>query len=742
MESASTAPLVSIIIPVYKVEEYLPRCLDSILAQTYPHWEALCIDDGSPDRCGEILDAYAARDSHFRVLHQENGGVSAARNAGLDMMRGEYLTMVDADDSVEPELLEKMVAVMEKYGPSLVCSGYYNHDEAGATLYIAPLRGGAPQGISTSPLTRAALYNVKSITCTKLFRTSTWRAAGLRFTPGCAFGEDHAVLLRYLMHSSSMATINEPLYHYYRREDSATRTFEAQLRSAASYIDSFQTLAHTVDSLPEGAGADFRGMWHYVVLRRFERTVNELYVDQHPEYAAIRAAVNECQRYLKKGLTLKYRLAWCKHRLMVFKGRAKQGIRRVLQYPERRRMARFSNPAHQRKILRRVLAKWERIRKQEVIHAVFQVYHIGMWKNDSLMRLMLEHPRFKPVIWIVSHYDNWPTEQNMQDIREHCRALGFPYVEYPDLATLRRRQPVDLFFFMEPYDFNLTRKRDRGMTDLVLCYAPYCFRNHGQAEELNNPLQNMAAFNFFENDCVERAARSITNNHGERNFVTGQPMVDVFLDSSLSAALPSPWKDCGKPMKKVIWAPHWTFFKVPGFLCTSTFMLVYEIMVELAEKYADCIQFAFKPHPSLRHNLMRDDVWGKERTEAYYRKWEREMPNTQYENGDYAALFRHSDAMIHDCGSFMLEYLLVDKPCMFLQEGEGFPLLNEMSRDALSAYYKGVTREEIEHFLQNCVLGGEDAHAAERRTVREKHLLPPNNRSAAENIISTLLNEP
>lgn len=414
--------------------------------------------------------------------------------------------------------------------------------------------------------------------------------------------------------------------------------------------------------------------------------------------------------------------------------------RRLLQYPGTRRLAPFLDPANQREVLARALAKWEGIRRQETIHVVFQVYHIGMWKNDSLMRLMLQHPRFKPVIWIVSHYDSWPTEENMQNVREHCRTMGFPYVEYPDLATLRRRQPVDLFFFQEPYNFNLTRKRDRGMTDLVLCYAPYCFRNQVQEKIFNTPLQNMAAFNFFENECVERAARNITNNRGERNFVVGQPMVDAFLDSSLSTAMPSPWKDCGREMKKVIWAPHWTFYKAPGFLCTSTFMLVHEIMVELAEKYADRIQFAFKPHPSLRHNLMGKDVWGRERTEAYYRKWE-EMPNTQYENGDYVALFRHSDAMIHDCGSFMLEYLLVDKPCMYLQEGEGFPLFNEMSKDALTAYYKGVTREEIERFLLNCVLGTEDAYAAERRTVREKYLLPPNNRSAAENIVSTLLGE-
>lgn len=415
----------------------------------------------------------------------------------------------------------------------------------------------------------------------------------------------------------------------------------------------------------------------------------------------------------------------------------RQGLGQVIH----REYYRLCKPEEQRKILQQQLAKLDAIRQKEHIDVVFQVYHIGMWKNDSLMKMMLAHPRFRPVIWIVSHYKTWPTKQNMQRIREHCEAMGFPYVEYKTLAALRKKQPVDFFFVQEPYNFNLRRMRDRGLAELPICYAPYCFRNHAQPAGFNNPLQNIAVFNFFENESVSEAAKLITNNHGERNVVSGQPMVDTFVDASILPVQESPWKDCGKPMKKVIWAPHWTFFEVPGFLCTSTFMYVHDVMLELAEQYADRIQFVFKPHPSLRHNLMRDDVWGVEKTEAYYRRWAEELPNGQYENGDYVELFRHSDAMIHDCGSFILEYLLVDKPCMFLQKGEGFTQFNDMSKAGLAAYYKGVTKAEIERFLQNCVLGEEDAYAEERHRVCETYLLPPHHRSAAENIIHALLGE-
>jgi len=101
-----TRPAVSVIIPVYNVEKYLRRCLESVAAQTFADFEAICINDGSPDGCGEILAAFAARDARFRVVTKSNAGVSAARNDGLKIARGEYVMFLDADDFIHPQLLE------------------------------------------------------------------------------------------------------------------------------------------------------------------------------------------------------------------------------------------------------------------------------------------------------------------------------------------------------------------------------------------------------------------------------------------------------------------------------------------------------------------------------------------------------------------------------------------------------------------------------------------------------------
>lgn len=117
-------PKISIIIPVYKVEKYLERCLDSVLNQTLTDFELLLIDDGSPDRSGEICDAYAARDSRIVVIHQENGGPSKARNTGLDAARGDYIGFVDADDYIEPQMYETLYQNIIEYQADISVIGF------------------------------------------------------------------------------------------------------------------------------------------------------------------------------------------------------------------------------------------------------------------------------------------------------------------------------------------------------------------------------------------------------------------------------------------------------------------------------------------------------------------------------------------------------------------------------------------------------------------------------------------
>lgn len=123
--------LLSIIVPVYKVEKYLPRCLDSILAQTYKNLEVLLIDDGSPDNSGAICDEYASRDNRIRVFHKENNGVSSARNLGLKEAKGEYIGFVDSDDFIASEMYAVLVANLEEHDADISICGFVQEDTSG-----------------------------------------------------------------------------------------------------------------------------------------------------------------------------------------------------------------------------------------------------------------------------------------------------------------------------------------------------------------------------------------------------------------------------------------------------------------------------------------------------------------------------------------------------------------------------------------------------------------------------------
>jgi glycosyltransferase involved in cell wall biosynthesis len=135
------APLVSVIVPIYNVELYLEKCLDSIINQTYKNLEIILIDDGSPDNCGKICDEYALKDKRIKVIHKSNGGQSSARNAGLDVAKGEYIAFVDSDDYIDLRSYEELLDIALKEEADIVISNFYRIKKNGIFLHEKSLEG-------------------------------------------------------------------------------------------------------------------------------------------------------------------------------------------------------------------------------------------------------------------------------------------------------------------------------------------------------------------------------------------------------------------------------------------------------------------------------------------------------------------------------------------------------------------------------------------------------------------------
>lgn len=390
------------------------------------------------------------------------------------------------------------------------------------------------------------------------------------------------------------------------------------------------------------------------------------------------------------------------------------------------------------------LSELRNILKQRPVKVAFQIAQLGKWKSEPVLQLMMEDPKFDPMIWIVpvgiAAFDpSDPIHAHEKSlIHEQFDSYNIPVVEYGDISAFPAKNCPDIIFIHEEYDYIFRSSAYQKLDEKILCHIPYCFHNTANNYEFNGIGNNITLFNFYENAYICTLGAEIAQNKGINNVATGNPQADIFIDKAKHSE--SVWKECGHPMKKVIWAPHWTILANTNtwFNC-GTFLKTADTIVSLAQKYASQIQFAFKPHPLLYRALCNHPEWGQEKTDAYYRLWA-EMPNTQLAEEEYAALFMQSDAMIHDSGSFILEYLFADKPAMFLREGEGYGNYNEMTLDALKCYHKGLTKEDIEDFLQRCVLRTEDPLAEIRHDILQKYLLPPNGKTAAENIVDTLKN--
>ncbi len=201
-------PKISVIVPVYNTEKYLHRCIDSILAQTYTDFELLLIDDGSADSSGAICDEYAQKDSRVRVFHKANGGVSSARNLGLDNAQGEWITFVDADDWVEAKFLE-ILFVYEGFD---FATCYYN--AIGWKEWIAS----PPQDqlYYTHDIKNCISHNILSWNTPwcKMYKNEIVKKNNCRFNVRINLGEDTLFVYQYLKYVSSIRISSEALYNY------------------------------------------------------------------------------------------------------------------------------------------------------------------------------------------------------------------------------------------------------------------------------------------------------------------------------------------------------------------------------------------------------------------------------------------------------------------------------------------------------------------------------------------------
>lgn len=213
--------LISVIIPVYNLAEYLPKCIDSVLAQTYGDFEIIAVDDGSSDSSAEILKEYAEKDSRMKPIFKANGGVSSARNAGLNESVGEYIFFLDGDDWIEPDTLEKLLKLSD--GFDIVQAAYTESYDDGSENPPADIKFIDKEiNDKNEMLSRYFLAQIQESSCNKLYKKSV--IGNIRFNEALSVAEDSQFVYTILKKSDNIKIIKDITYHYYIRKNSCMQS--------------------------------------------------------------------------------------------------------------------------------------------------------------------------------------------------------------------------------------------------------------------------------------------------------------------------------------------------------------------------------------------------------------------------------------------------------------------------------------------------------------------------------------
>lgn len=222
-------PLISIIVPVYKVEQYLRNCLNSVLVQSYNNWELILVDDGSPDRSGDICDEYAKSDERIKVVHMANGGVAAARNVGVTFAKGEYASFLDGDDFLHLDYIRDLVRLSQEHQADIVQCNFVRGKEDSFPTFIGRVlvRDYTPRDIFVTDVAQVIVWG-------KLYRTEILK--GIVIPEGRYF-EDDLVTWRWYYAVKKIVVTSRP-YYYYTCNDTSIMT-QHKKKPNLSFIDAY-----------------------------------------------------------------------------------------------------------------------------------------------------------------------------------------------------------------------------------------------------------------------------------------------------------------------------------------------------------------------------------------------------------------------------------------------------------------------------------------------------------------------
>lgn len=381
---------------------------------------------------------------------------------------------------------------------------------------------------------------------------------------------------------------------------------------------------------------------------------------------------------------------------------------------------------------------------RQPVKVVFMALNITMWKFQGIYDLLKADKRFDVTI-VLSPGITYKQEQRLRDLnqmRNYFSQRGMKFVDWylednAEALNVRKELNPDVVFYMQPYHGSYhPRHCFLNFTDRLMVYSPYSYLQAHVSFNYDNVMQNVAWKNYYVNQYHLADAKLLARNKGINAVAVGYTSADVYCHNQYQEV----WNDKGHSHKRLIWAPHCTLANDGSVNSRSNFLMMADYMIELAKKHPNDLQIAFKPHPGLLTELYKHPDWGKEKADAYYDQW-RKMENTQLADGEFVNLFQGSDAMVHDSGSFVIDYLYFHHPVMYISQDieRAKSYVNVPGQQAYGAHYIGSTLDDIERFVNDVVLGGKDTMQEKRQDYFNEFLQSPDGQSTASNIYHDML---
>ena len=749
-------PKISIVIPIYNVQNYLRQALDSVINQTLTDIEIVCVEDCSTDNSRAIVQEYAQKDSRIKlILNEKNKGVAVTKNRGIDSATGDYIMFLDSDDWYEQNACEIAYNNIRKNQSDFMYFNMRIHFESTKKVLVQTERlrpffnCNNPSNILLYQMDEPFMSYGEAVY--KIYRRDFLNLNNIRFSllPYC---EDVNFYIKAICCAKNVSVISDPLYNYRRHAKSLTYNKSIQrsiLDARKEGLEIVLNSEHCEDFIKWYCVACVRSLFFhyskfsfidlkekvefYKAMHAIFVKMNSIYdlenIEDFVKYEKLKTMLTEpnvfkytFKRFMQKLFSIKevYTQRKISKKIAIFG--VEISINQKLFHLLFCRLNQYLT-------LNRVKKKCQK----EKIKVVFLSNEISKWNATSLYWALEKSNMFEPLVLVfpllrVHNLRDFsqPSLKEQYDFYKN-QGMNVEYA-YKNSAYIKLQDfKPDIVFYQQKWDIPVMYGVPFVSKFALPCYFSYGCQILDSKDDYSKDFNKLLFKYFVESDLNIKRYESYNKSNSANCVVTGLPKLDAYLENK-PIVLEKYWKEPSK--FKIIYAPHHSF-ENDG-LNFATFKENGKFIQELAKRHPETT-WIFKPHPRFKFALLKNNIMKENEIDEYYKTWE-EIGNI-YTSGDYLDIFKSSDLMITDCCSFLGEYLLSEKPLIRLLSPKAMKL-NSFGEKLTSEYYISHNNKELEEFFDEVAVQKNDYKKIDRLRIADTLL--DYKKSSGEKILNYL----